>query len=442
MSDANAVQKSHVRYFIVSMLFFASTVNYADRAILGQIKGNVSSDLGLDPVWMGYLITAWGWTYVAAQIPSGWLLDRFGSKRVYGAAIFAWSILFFLMGFAGYLHGMAAFVGLCALLLLAGFALAPTFPGNGRFVAAWFPTGERGTASAIFNSSQYFCLVLFGPLVGWITGHFGWKYVFWAMGLIGLAVTPLWFRFMQPPRNHPQVSESELKHIETGGGLVNMDMGAKSGARFNVKWAYIRQLLGSRMLIGVYLGQFCITTLTYFFIQTFPDYLQFRGMSVIKTGFAIALPALCGCIGGVLGGRLSDRLLKRGRTITFARKLPIALGMLIACSMVLCDLVPLSANWLVVTIMCVVLFGKGVGALGWTVVSDTSPKEITGLSGGLFNTFGNTAALTGIVIGYLVKWTGNYTAALVFFDLNALGAVFFYLVVVGEIKRLELKKES
>lgn len=431
---------SHARFFIVFMLFFASTVNYADRAILGQVKEDISSNLGLNAIWMGYLITAWTWSYVVAQIPCGWVLDRFGSKRVYGTAIFFWSLFVLLMGFTGFLHGRAAFVALFALLFLAGFALAPTFPGNGRFVAAWFPAGERGTASAIFNSSQYFCLVLFGPLVGWLTGHFGWRCVFWTMGAIGILLTPLWFKFMHAPKNHPRVSDSELQFIERGGGLVNMDMGAKSGARFNVKWAHVRQLLGNRMLVGVYLGQFCITVLTYFFIQTFPAYLQYRGMSVIKAGFAVALPALCGCIGGVLGGRFSDLLLKRGHSFTFARKLPIVVGMLIACSMILCAFVPAGVNWLVLVIMSVVFFGKGFGALGWTVVSDTAPKEIVGLSGGLFNTFGNTAALTGIVIGYFVNWTGGYTAALIFFDASALGAILCYLFIVGEIKRLELKK--
>jgi len=440
MPDAPEIPKSHVRYFIVSMLFFASSVNYADRASLSITKPGLSNDLGLDSVSMGYLLSAWGWSYVVAQIPCGWLLDRFGSKRVYGAAIFSWSLFVLLMGFTGFLHGNTAFVVLFALLFLAGFALAPTFPGNGRFVAAWFPTGERGTASAIFNSSQYFSLVLFAPLMGWIVDQFGWKYVFWTMGVLGMAVTPLWFLFVHAPKNHPHVSESELQHIEAGGGLVNMDMGAKAGARFNVKWSHVRQLLGSRMLLGIYLGQFCITTLTYFFIQWFPPYLEHRGMSMAKAGLVAALPALCGCIGGILGGRVSDVLLRRGASLSFARKLPIILGMLISCSMIICNYVPADANALVVVIMCLAFFGKGMGALGWTVVSDTSPKEITGLSGGLFNTFGNTAALTtAIIIGYLIKWTGSFDAALIYVGACALGAIFFYTVVVGEIKRLELK---
>jgi len=430
--------KNHVRYFIVFMLFFASSVNYADRATLSIAKTSLSNDLGLDSVWMGYLLSAWAWSYVVAQIPAGWLLDRFGSKRVYGAGIFLWSFFVFLMGFTGFLKGTAAFVLLFALLFLAGFALAPAFPGNGRFVAAWFPTKERGTASAIFNSSQYFSLVLFAPFMGWIVHELGWQYVFWTMGGLGIFLTPLWFKFIHSPKDHPRVSEAELQHIERGGGLVNMDMGGKAGARFNVKWSHVRQLLGSRMLVGVYLGQFCITTLTYFFIQWFPGYLESRGMSILKVGFVTALPALCGCAGGILGGQFSDLLLKRGCSLSFARKLPIVLGMLLSCVMIVCNYV--RADWIVVVIMCLAFFGKGFGALGWAVVSDTSPKEIMGLSGGLFNTFGNSAAITtAIVIGYLIQGTGGFAAALIFVGANALGAIVCYLFVVGEIKRLELR---
>jgi len=433
---------TYTRYFIVGILFFASTVNYADRNSLSIVKDSLSGDLGLGPVW-GYLLSAWAWSYVIAQIPCGWVLDRFGSKRVYGAGIFLWSLFVFLMGFAGIFRGHTAFWVLFVLLFFAGFALAPAFPGNGRFVAAWFPTSERGTASAIFNSSQYFCLVLFAPLMGWIVGRFGWQYVFWTMGLLGIALTPLWFLFVHTPKDHPHTSAAELRHIEQGGGLVNMDMGAKAGARFNVKWSHLRQLLGSRMMFGVYVGQFCITTLTYFFVQWFPNYLQSRGMSIARAGLVAALPALFGCIGGILGGRFSDVLLKRGRTLSFARKLPIVAGMLLSCSMILCNYVPAGANAMIVAIMCVAFFGKGMGALGWTVVSDTAPKQIVGLSGGLFNTFGNTAALTtGIIVDYLVNWTGHFNAALIYVGANALGAIFCYLVIVGEIKRLELRKED
>src|SRR6185312_1825711 len=279
--------------------------------------------------------------------------------------------------------------------------------------------------------------VLLAPM-GWIIHHFGWPYVFWTMGATGIVLTPFLFKAIYSPKDDPRVSEVELEQIEQGGGLVNMDLGAKSGARFNVKWSHVRQLLRSRMMIGIYVGQFCITTLTYFFIQYFPSYLEKQGLSIVKVGFVAMLPAVCGCLGGVLGGIFSDWLLRRGRSLTFARKLPIVLGMLLSCVMMVC--IRVHDISIVVAIMCLAFFGKGFGALGWTVVSDTSPKEITGLSGGLFNTFGNTASLTtAIIIGYLIKWTGNFSGALIYVGANALGAIFCYLVIVGEIKRLELK---
>jgi MFS transporter, ACS family, glucarate transporter len=198
------------------------------------------------------------------------------------------------------------------------------------------------------------------------------------------------------------------------------------------------RLLASRMLVGVYIGQYCITTITYFFLTWFPVYLVHdRGMSILTVGFVASLPALFGFCGGVLGGIFSDALLRRGFSLTVARKTPIVAGMLLSVSMIGCNYV--EARWAVIVIMALAFFGKGIGALGWAVVSDTSPRQIAGLSGALFNTFGNTAAITTpIVIGYLVKGTGQFGAALVFIGANAVMAILSYLLIVGEIKRLEL----
>jgi len=165
-----------------------------------------------------------------------------------------------------------------------------------------------------------------------------------------------------------------------------------------------------------------------------------RGFSILNAGFVAALPAVCGFAGGVLGGIVSDFLLRRGHTLTFSRKTPIVIGMLLSTSMIACNYVDSSA--VVVAIMGLAFFGKGLGALGWAVVSDTSPKEGTGLSGAMFNTFGNTAAITTpIVIGYIVQGTGSFAAALVFVAANALVAMGCYLFVVGTIRRVELRKD-
>ncbi|MEO7891369.1 MAG: MFS transporter [Vicinamibacterales bacterium] len=422
------------------MLFIVSAVNYADRATLSIAGSEVSKQLGLSKVMMGYAFSAFGWAYVIGQIPGGWLLDRFGSKRVYASSIIAWSFFTFLQGFVGYFQAATAVVVLFALRFLLGLAEAPSFPGNGRIVAAWFPTSERGTASAIFNSAQYFATAMFAPLTGWITYRYGWPYVFFVMGAIGVVITLVWLKTIYSPREHPRISAAELDHIERGGGLVDMDRDAKARlAAPGPKPSYVGQLLGNRMLLGVYVGQYCITTITYFFLTWFPVYLvEQRGMSILKAGVAASLPAICGFLGGVLGGLISDRLLKMGYSLTAARKIPIVTGMLLSTSMVLCNYV--DAGSVVVAIMALAFFGKGVGSLGWAVVADTSPKQIAGLSGGLFNTFGNTAAITTpIVIGYIVQWTHSFNGALVFVAANALVAIVSYLFVVGEIKRVELR---
>lgn len=434
--------RTHVRYGIVAMLFVASTINYADRATLSIAGTPIAAELHLDPVAMGYVFSAFGWAYVIGQLPGGWLLDRFGSKLIYGLSLLSWSVFTFLQGFIAHVGLGAAgiIVLLFVLRFMVGLAEAPSFPANGRIVAAWFPKAERGTASAIFNSSQYFALVIFSPIMGALVHHFGWPYVFWVMGALGIAMGFVWFKVIHSPSAHPRISPSEFEHIRAGGGLVALDQRHGGGGRSGPTWSHLGELLRNRMLVGIYLGQYCITTLTYFFLTWFPVYLvKERGMSVLKAGFIASLPALCGFVGGLLGGIFSDYLLRRGCSLTVARKVPIVTGMLLSSSMILCNYTA-SELWVVI-VMAAAFFGKGFGALGWAVVSDTSPKEIAGLSGGLFNTFGNIAGITTpIVIGYIVQGTGSYTGALVFVGANALVAIVCYLVLVGEIRRVELTR--
>lgn len=434
----SARRTTHVRYLIVTMLFVASCYSYGDRATLSIAGTAMQKELALDPVRFGWLLSGFGWAYVLAQLPCGALLDRFGSKRIYGISIIAWSACAFLIGFVGHTTVAIAFSIIFVLRLLSGLAQAPVFPGNGRIVAAWFPTAERGRASAIFNASQYFALVAFAPVLGWLTHAHGWRSCFWFMGAFGFVLAIVWFRSVYNVKEHPLVSEAEIELIDRGGGLVNIDRtGARPAAALT--WRGVSQLLEQRMLVGIYAGQFCITTLTYFFLTWFPVYLvQARHFSVIKGGFAVALPALCGSVGGVLGGVCSDMLLRSGRSLTFARKAPIIGGMLLSMTMIACNYAKSQA--LMMFLMSLAFFGKGFGALGWTVIADTSPKELIGINGGLFNLFGNTAGITTpIIIGFIVKKTGSFNGALVFVALTAAVAIVSYLVIVREIRRLHLE---
>ena len=432
---------THVRYLILLMLFLVTTINYADRATIAIAGSSIQKDLGISAVTLGYIFSAFGWAYVAGQIPGGWLLDRFGSKKVYAMSIFTWSLFTLLQGYVGEFGISTAIVALFMLRFLVGLAEAPSFPGNARIVAAWFPTAERGTASAIFNSAQYFATVLFAPLMGWIVYTYGWQHVFIVMGAAGIVFSAIWMKVIYSPRSHPRINQAEIDHIASNGGMVDMDQDkskSKKDGSSGPKWDYIKQLLTNRMMLGIYLSQYCINGITYFFLTWFPVYLvQERGMTILKAGIIASLPAICGFIGGVLGGIISDYLLRKGHSLTFARKAPIICGLLLSTSIVTCNYVDI--EWMVVGFMALAFFGKGVGALGWAVMSDVSPKQIAGLSGGLFNTFGNIASITTpIVIGYIISTTGSFKWALVFVGANALLAVISYIFIVGEIKREEL----
>ncbi len=390
---------------------------------------------------MGYIFSAFAWSYVLAQIPGGWLLDRFGSKITYFFSIFLWSLFTLFHGFAGFLTGGGALLLLLVLRLLVGAAEAPAFPGNSRITSAWFPSHERGLAASIFNSAQYFATVAFAPLMGWIVHDFGWQSIFFFMGFLGFVVAVIWLKTIYSPKEHPRMSQTELHYIEQGGALVDLDREQQSKQPAAIDtWSCMKELLSSRMLLGVYVGQYCINSLTYFFLTWFPIYLvQERGMSILQAGFMASLPAIAGFLGGISGGWLSDRLTRRGYSLTFARKLPIVVGMLMSTSMIACNYV--DTDTLVIAIMSLAYFGKGVGALGWAVVADTSPKEAGGLSGGLFNTFGNSAGIvTPIVIGYIVQATGSFEGALAYVGAHALLAIFSYVFVVGEIRRIQLTR--
>jgi len=437
---AAGARKTNVRWIVVAVLFFITIINYADRATISLAGPAMAKELNFDAVTMGYIFSAFGWAYVIFQLPGGWLLDKFGSKKVYAFSIFFWSLFTLMVGAVGFFTGLLAIVILFSLRFLVGAAEAPSFPANSRIVAAWFPASERGTAAAIFNSAQYAATVVFAPLMGWLIHSFGWHWVFAVMGVLGMLFVLVWNKLIYDPDDHPMANAAEVDYIEAGGGLVSMDRAVNAGTKQEgPNLAYIKQLLSSRMLVGIYIAQYCINALTYFFITWFPVYLvQEKHMTILKAGFVAAVPAVCGFVGGVLGGIISDFMLRRGFSLTAARKTPIVAGMLLSMAMVICNYV--SAESAVIFFMALSFFGKGIGALGWAVNADTAPKQIAGLSGGVLNVCGNLSSITTpIAIGYIIQSTGSFNGALVYVVAHAFVAMVCYLFVVGKIERLVLK---
>jgi D-galactonate transporter len=437
MTDADT-RNSHVRFWIIAVLFIVSSINYAERATLSYTATQMAEEFSITTVQLGWMFSAFAWSYALAQIPGGALLDRFGSRTVYLWAIFLWSIFTLLQAFSAVFAIVPVWITVVMLRVMVGFAEAPSFPANARIVANWFPSSERGTASAIFNSSQYFSLVAFAPLMGWVTGAYGWRHTYMVMGFIGVLGWALFWAVVHSPSRHKSISKREYAHIEEGGALVNLDRPA--AAAQPIRWSAVGQLLANRMLLGIYLAQYCITAMTYFFATWFPVYLiKARGLSITEAGFAAALPALAGFAGGVLGGVLSDLLLRKGMPLSKARKIPILLGLVISCAILACNFT--DSRILVLSFMAIAFFGKGVASLGWAVMSDAAPREATGLSGSIFNLFGNTAGIvTPLVIAYILAASGNnWELALIFVFAHSIVAMVSYAFIAGEIKRVVLR---
>lgn len=437
MNDKLVTQKkTNIRYFILAMLFIVTTFNYVDRATLSIAASAMRKELGFDAVTMGMAFSAFGWSYTALQVPGGWVLDKYGARVVYGSGLFLWSLFTVLQGTVGFFAG-SAFAMLFGLRFLMGVAEAPAFPANARITAMWFPTNERGFASAIFNSAQYFALAVFTPLMAWTLHAFSWHYIFYWTGAAGIIIAVFWFKVIRDPRNHSSVNQAEIDYIEAGGGLASL-----GDKKTPIKWNYVRALIQNRQMIGIYLGQFCLNTITWFFLTWFPTYLvEAKGMSMLKVGLVASIPAIAGFAGGVLGGYWSDWLLKRGKSLTIARKTPIIIGLLFSSSIILANYV--ESTTLVVAVMSLAFFSKGVGALGWCVIGDTSPKEMVGVSGGIFNMVGNLASIvTPLVIGYILKVTQSFNGALVFVGIMGFLGAMSYLFIVGKIHRVELEIEN
>lgn len=428
-------KRTRVRWFILAMIFIVTVFNYVDRATLSIAAPSMRHDLGFDALTMGMAFSAFGWSYTAMQIPGGLILDRFGARTVLGISLILWSALTFAQGFV---HLFAsAFVALFALRFLMGIAESPAFPCNSRLTVMWFPSAERGLATSVFQLAQYFALAVFTPVMTYTVSMWGWHYVFYTTGAVGVLLGFWWLRSVREPQRDHRVSAAELEYIAAGGGLPTI-----GDSPHAFKWKQVRAIAANRMMIGIYIGQFCLTSITWFFLTWFPTYLiEAKGMSILKVGMVAALPAVAGCVGGLVGGLWSDWMLKRGFSLTASRKTPIICGLVLSSTIVVANYV--HSTTIVILVMSIAFFAKGVGNLGWCIVGDVSPKRAMGISGGIFNLCGNLASIvTPLAIGWMIKSTGSFEVALTYIGALSLLGACSYLLIVGKLQRLETDDEG
>jgi ACS family D-galactonate transporter-like MFS transporter len=413
---------------ILALVAVGTMINYLDRTVLGIAAPFLTRDLALSAAQMGLVFSAFSWSYALLQIPGGVFLDRFGTRLTYAIAVVFWSVFTALMA------AVRSFNGLILTRIGVGAFEAPCFPANSRILATWFPQHERARANGIYSFGQYVGLGFMSVPLFWITQQFGWRGLFVIVGALGVVFGIVWWTLYRGPLESTTVNQAELEYIGAGGG------GEYTGARVSFRWNQVRALLAHRQIIGASIGQFGGNTTQVFFVTWFPTYLvRARGMTFIQAGFMTALPYLGASAGVLLGGLLSDTLLRRTGSANLARKLPIVGGMLLASTIVAANYVPPASDALVIAIKTVAFFGQGMTNLGWTVISDVAPKQLIGLTGGLFNFSANLAGITTpIVIGVAYDMTGSFVGPLIYVAAIALLGAFAYSVILGDIHRLDV----
>ncbi|MBW5412482.1 MULTISPECIES: MFS transporter [Pseudomonas] len=427
-AQVQAQPASRSRYFIMVLLFVTVVINYLDRSNLSIAAPHLAQDLNIDPVHMGLILSAFGWTYAAMQIPGGWLVDKVSPRVLYPIAIALWSLATIGLGFVG------SFIGLVILRLAVGALEAPAYPINNRVVTTWFPEGERATAIGFYTSGQFVGLAFLTPVLIYLQQTFGWHMVFVVTGGIGIVWAAIWYLIYREPKDFKGANDAEVALIEQGGGLVDLEKKNQSRAAF--RWADLWAVLNKRKLWGIYIGQFCLNSTLWFFLTWFPTYLvKYRGMDFIKAGFLASVPFLAAFLGVICSGLLSDWLVRRGVSLGMARKLPIISGLLISTCIIGANFVDTPA--LIIACMAIAFFGNGLASITWSMVSALAPARLLGLTGGMFNFIGNLASISvPIVVGLLVDGN-NFAPAITYIGITALVGALSYGLVVGKVERLE-----
>jgi ACS family D-galactonate transporter-like MFS transporter len=425
---------TRTRLGALTLVFVCVLVNYMDRANIAMAGPLLREELGLSRPQMGLVFSAFGWTYCLFQIPGGILVDLVPVRKLYGLLIFLWSAATILQGWANSL------IALTGCRMAIGVLEAPSYPANNKIVTRWFPTRERASAIAVYTSGQFLGLSLLTPLLFALQAQVGWRGLFFVTGGVGLLWSFAMHRLYRDPLDHPKLARAELDYIEQDGGLVRpararTPPAATERKRFN--WRDVRTAFSLRQLWGVYLGQFCLGAAFQFFLTWFPTYLkEYRGLSLLSTGYWGSVPYFGAFLGVLLAGFSSDFLLKRGCPAGLARKLPVLCGMLLM-------MVVIGANYTdkiawVIFFMTLSFFGNGLASIGWVFVSSLAPLRLLGVVGGVFNFCGSLSGATmPAIIGWLAR-DGNFGPALVF--IAAMSAIGFcsYLFLVGDVKRIEL----
>jgi MFS transporter, ACS family, hexuronate transporter len=385
------VKPGNYRWMICALLFFATTINYLDRNILGLLAPTLQKEIGWTPIEYGYITMGFQAAYAIGLALFGWFIDKFGTKIGYGLSIVGWSLA--AMG-----HALAQTVfGFGVARFLLGLSESGNFPAAIKATAEWFPKKERALATGIFNSGANIGAVVAPAVVPWLTVTYGWQAAFIFTGAIGFVWLIFWFAFYEKPEQAKKLKKAELEYILSDPVEIVSE---------KVRWV---ELLKFRQTWAFVIGKFMTDPIWWFYLYWLALFLN-NNFGLSLTGLALPLIVIytMTSIGSIGFGYLSGAMIKRGFEVNKSRRIAMLICALLVVPVVI------AAN---VTSMWLAIFIIGVAASahqGWsanifTTASDMFPKKAVGSVvglGGFAGSVGGMILLTSS--GYIVQGTGSY----------------------------------
>jgi ACS family hexuronate transporter-like MFS transporter len=417
-------QVGYVRWIICSLLFFAATINYVDRQVIGILKPTLQAQFGWSEIDYADIIFAFQLAYAGGFLIAGRMMDRIGARIGFTIAIVLWSLAAIahaeatvfgpaaatVLGLLGFTYS-ASVAGFMVARFALGLGEAGNFPAAIKVTAEWFPKRERAFATGIFNSGTNVGALATPLVVPWITLSFGWYWAFVATGALGFVWLAFWLPLYHRPEDHPRLSPAELAHIRSD----------PADPAVQIPWG---KLLAYRQTWAFMAGKFLTDPIWWLYLFWIPDFLnRNHGIDLKTIGPPLVAIYLVADVGSIGGGWLSSMLIKRGWTVNGGRKLAM-----LVCALAVVPMVFASGAkdlWVAVALVSLAAAAhQGWSANLFTTASDMFPRKAVGSVVGLG---GMAGAVGGMLIakltGYILDATGSYMP--VFFI-----AAFAYLVAL------------
>ena len=390
--DAINERVGNYRWVICGMLFFATTINYIDRQVLGILATDQTfkNAIGWNEAQYGYVNTAFQGAYAIGLLIVGRLMDRFGTRKGFSFAIVFWSI-------AAMCHALArSAMGFGTARFFLGLGEAGNFPASIKTVAEWFPKKERALATGIFNGGSNVGAIAAPLVVPYIAVNYGWQLAFILTGTIGFIWLIFWLLIYRKPAEHPKLGKAELAHIQSD----------PPESTTKIPWA---RLIPLRQTWAFAIGKFLTDPIWWVYLFWLPKFLNTNyKLNITQIGLPLVVIYVVADIGSIGGGWLSSMLIKKGWTANKARKTAMLICALAVVPIVFAA--KASNLWLAVGLVAIAAAAhQGWSANIFTMSSDMFPKRAVGSVVGIGGMAGSIGGmLIATTVGLILQYTGSY----------------------------------